>query len=299
MYLGKFVVLLPLIVAFGVVALKASKAYKATPLQKGIIRECWKSVAYLFAAGIAAWWLLPPVGKAGGTFGFFLASLLAISVILCAVELPPFLDRLHELSWREWRKTPLYSKTGNPVEYIRWARRGFVGLFILFVLAIAGVTALLGGPSASVIAGPGSVTVTASPTMPVPAETSATPSSAPATAAAPSATDTPANSPSASDSSPAQQYVSNSCTGPQQIPVLASPDKNVPFGTGSLLVCYSGKWQHWSDFASTDAPKAVNITAEIKSGECAPDGGAPLACLYARVVDPSTGDSYVIETTDF
>ena len=286
---SKLAVLAPVFVALVIAALKGRKAMKASPMgpdEKEIVSECLKALVYVFAAGILVWWILPPIGGAWTIIGLVLSSILGICIILCVVDLPsPRMDRTHDFLWREWRKTPVYSKSGEKVQYIRWARRFAMLLFALYVL-IALISLSGGGAQAQSAdsAQRGSDKTTSAPQAPA--------TSAPSTSAAPQATATaPATS---APSTTALKPVDNTCytadgkNGPQQIPAVDSPS-TIKFGTNNLKVCYSGQWRNWSDVTSVKAPSTMQLVAWVQDGSYG----------YMGLIDTQTGDPYVIRTTDF
>lgn len=284
---SKLAVLLPVFVALVIAALKGRKAMKVSPMgpdEKEIVGECLRAIAYVFAAGILVWWILPPIGGAWTFIGLVLSTILAICIILCVVELPARMSKTHNLLWREWRKTPVYSKSGEKVEYIRWARRFAMLLFVLYVL-IALISLSGGGAQTqSSDKAQGGDKSTSAPQAPA--------TSAPSTSAAPQATATaPATS---APSTSALKPVDNTCysadgkNGPQQIPAVDSPS-TIKFGTDNLKVCYSGQWRNWSEVTDVPAPKTMKLMAYVQDGSYG----------YMGLIDTLTGDPYVIRTTDF
>ncbi len=277
--IGKLIVELPLIVALLIIVRDLSKTLKVHPWgqdEKDDAKTFGKAIVYLIAAGILMWWLAPPLGVLGTIFGFLITITFALLVVI-AVDTHKVPARVDALAWRDGWKNP-WRRSGNPVPYVRWARRFTLLLLLVFLLGAALVAALTpdtppaqaDGSSNSVIANP----TTTQPT-------------APATAA-PQDTDTTA-APSTDDSAPAQKYVDNSCNGPKQIPTVAA--KNIKFDTvtGDMKICYSGQWQKWSAFATTPPPKTVQLKAWTVDG----------AYGYGQVIDASTGDDYVVRTSDF
>lgn len=272
--LSRMLVLLPLIVAFGVIARKVSKAYKATPYgpdEKEIVRDAWKGIAYVCAAAVPAGFL-PSLGVVGVVFGTLISVVLSVLIVLCVVDLPDRLSWVHNLAWREWRKTPGYSKTDEPVEYARWARRAAMLLFLLFVF----VAALVGGDAD--VQASGSNTVVITPTAS--SATSTSPSKIPA------ASPTASASPPASAAGTSSQYVDNNCDGPKKIPTVVPVTKD--FYTGNLVICYNGSWKTWSQVTdNAPPPSTVRLIAWVAEGSYG----------YGRI--DAQGRQYTVRTTDF
>ena len=275
---------LALLVAFIFAWRLGSRTFKVHPWgvdEKADASAVGRAVLYVFVASIVLW-IGPPLGIIGGTLAFIFAIVLAVSTVVTLVELPPLLDPVYNLASRDGWQTPVYSRTKQPVPYVRWARR-FAFLALLLLVAIAAIIGGITGPDQPAVSANGGNTVIADPTV----QPTTTQPTAPATAA-PQVTDT-TTAPTTDDSSaPAQQYVDNDCSGPKQISVVDQPS-TIKFGTGNLKVCYNGKWQPWSAFGTTNPPKTVKLTAWTVLGSYG----------YGQVVDPKTGDSYIIQTTDF
>lgn len=274
---------LALLVAFIFAWRLGSRTFKVHPWgvdEKADASAVGRAVLYVFVASIVLW-IGPPLGIIGGTLAFIFAIVLAVSTVVTLVELPQSLDPVYNLASRDGWQTPVYSRTKQPVPYVRWARR-FAFLALLLLVAIAAIIGGITGPDQPAVSANGGNTVIADPTV----QPTTTQPTAPATAA-PQVTDT-TTAPTTDDSSaPAQQYVDNDCSGPKQIEV--APPKDIPFGTGNLKVCYNGQWQEWSAFATTKPPKTVQLTAWTVEGVFG----------YGQVVDKATGNAYIIRTTDF
>jgi hypothetical protein len=210
-----------------------------------------------------------------------------VTIMLSLIELPARMSRVDDLLWRDGPETPGLSRSGEPVPYIRWARRAAMLLFLLFVFIVA-----LTGIGDDTDTQAGGVSEPSSPTVTVTAPTTTPPTSVTPTTTAPSTTTTTTSS----DSVSSLNSVDNSCYtpdgqgGPQQIPMKDEPS-TMDFGPGNLKVCYNSTWQDWGAFATTPPPTKVQLTAWV-AVEGAPYG-------YGQVVDPNTGDSYIIRTSDF
>lgn len=278
--LGRLIVCFVLLIGLVLVVRQAGKVLKITPWgddEKSDFRASMRALVYVLAAGLAVLWFVHNLGTIGTIFGIVLASLLVLTVVLTLVDLSPRLSRVDDLLWRDGPKTPGYSRSGDPVPYVRWARRAAMLLFLLFVM----FAAVLSGVGSNASAQAGSSSGSTAPAIAAPTST-APPASAPATATSSAPASTP------SSAAPTTKYVDSSCDGPKQIAMVDSPS-TISFGTGNLKICYSGKWQSWSAFSTTTPPKTVRLTAWVVGGSYG----------YGQVVDPSTGDSYIIRTTDF
>jgi hypothetical protein len=270
-----------ILVVSGIYLLRQHKKAAGDEEQLRVIR---KATTYVAAATLLLIFFVHHLGVVGTFIGSILASILVVTVILAVADVSRW-TRLDDWLWHDGPQTPGYSKSKMPVPYIRWARRAAMVQFTLFALIMAAV-ALLGGspaPASATAQGNGS-TATAAPTAPATAPAT----TAPTAAATASATSIPTTAPTTSDSASAQKFVDNNCTGPKQIPVVDNPS-TIQFGTGNMMICYNGKWQKWSDFATTSAPSSVTLKAWVVDGSYG----------YGQVVDPNTGDPYIIQTTDF
>ena len=278
--IGRLIVLFPLLIAAFIVARRGLKVVKSA---HGTRKDVWvitRAAIYTFVACFLLWVFPVTFGVIETITGLIVTSIMATIIVICVVDLPPSLSLLDHLAWREWKGTP----------YVRWARRICLAPLILFLVLAALFNAV--HPSAAISSGTdGTSTFTTQPTTPAQTPTS----QATATAPTPSAT---ATTPAPSSSS-TTQFVANNCSGPSQIPTVDKPS-TIPFGTGNLQICNSGRWQWWSGFATTSAPSTVQITAWVITGTCALRTGDKLKpCGYGQVVDTTTGDSYIIRTTDF
>lgn len=281
--IGRLIVCFVLLIGLALVTRRASKILSVSPWgvdEKSDFRASMKALVYLFVAGIAVLLFVHGLGVVGTLFGVILALLLVMTVVFTLIDLPARMSRVDGLLWHEGPTTPGYSRSGEPVPYVRWARRFAMVLFVLFVFAAA----LLGGggPNAPVSAN-GGTTPTVAPTTGPPTTTPA----APATAVPPQPTAAPPTS--APPSAPVtEQYSDNPCDGPKQIEKVDQPSL-VSFTTSNVQVCYNGKWQSWGNVTSIAPPSQIRVDYWTVQGSYG----------YGRVVDPRTGDPYTIRTSHF
>ena len=124
--MGSLVALTPLLIALLVVVKKGVKALKASPMtadDKEIAQDVAKAVGYIFAAAALLWWFTPSFGLGLTILWTILTVIFATVAILTVVDLPDKLDALDDRIWADGPVTPVYSKSKQPVEHIRWARR--------------------------------------------------------------------------------------------------------------------------------------------------------------------------------
>lgn len=246
----KLFALLPLLYALFVTVKTGDKALRGGPMSdedKESMREVGKGLAYLAAAAVLVWFFTPDFGLGLTILWTLLTAVFAVLGILCVIELKdtPKRKMLHNRLWKDGRKTPLYSMSGEPVQHVRWARRFMLAAMILIAI-ICGVYSAL-STSSSASADEGSKE-TAQPAASAPADTStsAPPATAPATAA-------PAT-------------FKNECGGIDPIKVT-DPKATIEFKTGldktgkpHTFICHDGKWKQWSEVSSTAAPANPPLT---------------------------------------
>jgi hypothetical protein len=290
----KLLVFVPLIVAAAVVGwdlIKTLKKHPFTQDDKYDLFDGLRAAAYTVVAGVLVAWLVPAsVGGWGATFGTLASLMMALLIIVSIVDLSSGrLSRVDDLAWRDGWKTPVYSYSGQPVEYVRWGRRIFTVVFFLIMLLLAGFAGDSGSQGGSAIAADKGSAATAAP---APSSTTASSSpTAPATAAPSASASSPAASPSSGSATPAT--IVNKCGGPTPKPLTPQQmqgRKPLTFNTGNLMLCGdNGKWQSWTDIHGAAVPPSqVVLTAWSEDASYG----------YGVVVDENMGTSYLIRTTD-
>lgn len=276
--IAKLVIGLILAAAFGYVIFTGHKAKEAG--DTGTLRASRKAYVYLLVAGIPFALFVHALGGFGTWVGIILAILLGATTVLCLNILPTKLDPVSDVLWKDGPKTPGYSRSGHPVPLVRWARRIFMGLFLLFVLCAA----FFGGPStpAGATAQGNDTSVAADPTPTTPVTT---------TPAAPSTTDAPQASTPATVPTAKGDAVANPCGGPQLYKLTAAQKAErkannkdpMPLGAGNLQVCKGGQW--------------TNLTADTSGTLLALGYSADKSVAYMQV--ETAGGTIVIRTIDF
>jgi hypothetical protein len=242
----KLIALLPLAYALFVTIKTGDKALRGGPMtdeDKESLREVLKGIAYLAAAAVLVWFLTPDFGLWTIPWMIFTVTFMVVG-ILCVIELKdtPKRKMLHNRIWKEGRKTPLYSMSGEPVEHIRWIRRILMGVLIL-VAVICGVVSAFGTSSSA------DPTKEEKPAAAAPATPSSTATSTPSTPA-PTAPAT---------SAPQVDDFKNTCGGLNPVKVN---EKTIDFKVAQkLFICHNGEWKTWSQVnPDTPAPATAPMT---------------------------------------
>lgn len=278
--MGKFLVQLPLLIALLVLVLYTRKFVRqaAKPMgadDKAIRNGVVKAFVYVIVAIVAIGLFVPPLSVGWGLMWWILVIPLALLIIYSVVELPSSLDAVHNVAWRDWRKTPIYSRSGQSVPYIRWARRFALLVLVLLVALVALVATSpntthdepgLAAPPATVVEAPEEppAATEPAPASPVPATSSPADS----------------NTPAALDST---------CEGVLNPKLVDQPSK-IKFGTGNLTICHNGEWQRWNQVnPGVQPPAEVTLRAWVQGGSYG----------YAIIVVDDSDQWYLVRTTDF
>jgi hypothetical protein len=188
--IGKLIALAPLLVALIVAVRVGLKALKADPMtddDKDSRNEAFKAGLYIFAAATLIWKFTPSFGTGLTILWTILTSIFAVMVILTVIELSSKYDNLHDRLWTAGRKTPLYSKSDEGVQYIRWARRIMLAVLVVVAIFCGIFGALTTTSSADQAAKAGPAPTTQAEASKTPSSTTAPTTTAPTSAAAPAA----------------------------------------------------------------------------------------------------------------
>lgn len=270
MEFGNLIVWLPLLIAVVVVLFATfnivKKGFPLDDAQKDVIKEGGKSFLYLLLVAYLLRWVMPALGTFGMIFGTIVTTALAAAVIITVVNLPNRLNALHDLAWREGRKTPIYSRSGHPVENVRWVRRLSLLVFVLFAFIVT----LAGGGSADQVRADGASPLpTATTDSPAPIPSTKTESAAPANVVTPVST------------------LTVPCPGNITLTSVAVPPP-IKFGP-DLQICHDNSWQDWDEAKpGQEAPRQVLLQAWTTESDYG----------YGKVVDDG-GNSYFIQTKNF
>jgi hypothetical protein len=245
--IGKLIALAPLLVALIVAVRVGLKALKADPMtddDKDSRNEAFKAGLYIFAAATLIWKFTPSFGTGLTILWTILTSIFAVMVILTVIELSSKYDNLHDRLWTAGRKTPLYSKSDEGVQYIRWARRIMLAVLVVVAIFCGIFGALTTTSSADQAAKAGPAPTTQAEASKTPSSTTAPTTTAPTSAAAPAAPDT----------------FKNECGGldPKKVSTPANIDFKV---ADKLFICNDGDWKTWAQVnPNTEAPAQALLT---------------------------------------